>query len=53
MRSLTLNFFAPNTDDDDLKKMFERAAECAPSMVVLEDIDRAFPRNQASETKRK
>jgi hypothetical protein len=53
MRSLTLNFFAPNTDDDDLEKMFERAAECAPSMVVLEDIDRAFPRNQASETKRK
>jgi SpoVK/Ycf46/Vps4 family AAA+-type ATPase len=53
MRGLTLNFFAPNTDDDDLQKMFERAAECAPSMVVLEDIDRAFPRNQASETKSK
>jgi hypothetical protein len=53
MRGLTLNFFSPSIDDDDLEKMFERAAECAPSIVVLEDIDRAFPRNQASETKSK
>jgi SpoVK/Ycf46/Vps4 family AAA+-type ATPase len=53
MRGLTLNFFSPNTDDDDLQKMFERAADCAPSMVVLEDIDRAFPRDQASGTKSK
>ena len=53
MRGLTLNFFSPNTDDDDLQKMFERAADCAPSMIVLEDIDRAFPRDQASGTNSK
>jgi SpoVK/Ycf46/Vps4 family AAA+-type ATPase len=53
MRGLTLNFFAPSTDNCDLQRMFERAAEGAPSMVVLEDIDRAFPRDQASETKSK
>ena len=51
MRGLTLNFFSPRTDDDALETMFERAAERAPSMVVLEDIDRAFPRDQASGAK--
>ena len=51
MRGFTLNFFAQNIDDDDLQTMFERAAESAPSMVVMEDIDRAFPKNQASGTK--
>jgi ATP-dependent 26S proteasome regulatory subunit len=53
MRGLTLNFFSPVIDDDDLQTMFERAAQCAPSMVVLEDIDRAFPKNQMSGTKSK
>ena len=51
MRGFTLNFFAQNIDDDDLQTMFERAAESAPSMVVMEDIDRAFPKNQASGAK--
>jgi hypothetical protein len=27
MRGLTLNFFSPNVDDDDLQAMFERAAD--------------------------
>jgi len=53
MRGLTLNFFSPAIDDDDLQAMFERASQCAPSMVVLEDIDRAFPKNQMSGTKSK
>lgn len=47
----TLNFFSPKVDDEDLQAMFERAAENAPSMVVMEDIDRAFPKNQASGAK--
>jgi hypothetical protein len=53
MRGLTLNFFSQDVDDNDLQKMFERAAECAPSMVVLEDIDRAFPKNQAAGSRSK
>jgi ATP-dependent 26S proteasome regulatory subunit len=53
MRGLTLNFFSPDIGDNDLQAMFERAAECAPSMVVMEDIDRAFPKNQISGTKSK
>jgi hypothetical protein len=51
MRGFTMNFFASNVDDDDLQTMFERAAESAPSMVVMEDIDRAFPKDQSSGTK--
>jgi hypothetical protein len=53
MRGFTLNFFSPNVDDDDLQRMFQRAAEEAPSMVVMEDIDRAFPKDQSSGTKTK
>jgi len=40
----TLNLFACDTDDGDLTKLFEHAADCAPAMIVLEDLDRAFPR---------
>src|ERR1700733_12643484 len=53
LRGFALNFCSPHTDDDDLQNMFERAAECTPSMIILEDIDLVFPRNQASETKSK
>lgn len=53
MCGLTLNFFSPEVDDDDLQGMFERAGDCAPSLVVMEDIDRAFPKNQISGTKSK
>lgn len=51
MCGLTMNFFARNRDDNDLERLFERAAENAPSILVLEDIDRAFPRNQLSGAK--
>jgi hypothetical protein len=53
MRGLTLNFFSPNVDDDDLEAVFERAAEFAPAIVVLEDLDRVFPKNQVSGTRSK
>jgi ATP-dependent 26S proteasome regulatory subunit len=45
---LTLNFFADRIDDDSLEAMFNRAGSCAPSLIVLEDIDRAFPKQQSS-----
>ena len=45
---LTLNFFADGIDDDALEAMFNRAGSCAPSLIVLEDIDRAFPKQQSS-----
>ena len=38
-------------DDDDLYALFATAAEAAPSMVVLEDLDRAFPRHTQSKSK--
>ncbi len=52
-RSLTahsMRFFDKNADDDDLDRMFQRAADNAPSVVVLEDIDRVFPRTGQSKT---
>jgi len=45
---LTLNFFASKIDDDSLEELFDRAGRCAPSLIVLEDIDRAFPKQQDS-----
>ena len=48
MTAHTLNFLASNVEDIDLQSLFERAAEKAPAMIVMEDIDRAFPRNQAT-----
>ena len=45
---LTLNFFADGIHDDSLEAMFDRAGRCAPSLIILEDIDRAFPKQQSS-----
>ncbi len=39
----TIRLFQEHTDDANLEKMFRCAANTAPSMVVIEDIDRAFP----------
>jgi ATP-dependent 26S proteasome regulatory subunit len=36
--------FCEKTDDLYLERMFQLAASNAPSLIVLEDIDRAFPR---------
>jgi ATP-dependent 26S proteasome regulatory subunit len=41
----TLNLFTAETDDSDLTKLFDYASDCAPSLIVLEDLDRAFPRS--------
>jgi len=44
LNGCTINLFAADTDDGDLTKLFDYAADNAPSLIVLEDLDRAFPR---------
>ena len=44
----SIRLFQEHTDDVHLEKMFRLAANSAPSMVVIEDIDRAFPRVPSS-----
>jgi SpoVK/Ycf46/Vps4 family AAA+-type ATPase len=44
LNAYTLRFFDPNVDNGDLESLFERAYRDRPAMVLLEDIDRAFPR---------
>ena len=44
----TIRLFQEHTDDAHLEKMFRCAANTAPSLVVIEDIDRAFPRMPSS-----
>jgi hypothetical protein len=44
LHGCTINLFASETDDADLAKLFSYAADNAPSLIVLEDLDRAFPR---------
>lgn len=39
----SIALFCEKTDDFYLERMFQLAASNAPSLVVLEDIDRAFP----------
>ena len=44
LSAYTIRLFQENTDDAHLERMFRCAANAAPSIVVIEDIDRAFPR---------
>jgi len=46
----TINLFASDTDDGDLTNLFGYAADHAPSLIVLEDLDRAFPRGSGVRT---
>ena len=39
----SIALFSDKTDDHDLERMFQIAASHAPALIVLEDIDRAFP----------
>jgi hypothetical protein len=48
-----IRLFQEHTDDAHLEKMFRYAASSAPSLVVIEDIDRAFPRVPSSGVRRK
>jgi ATPase family associated with various cellular activities (AAA) len=40
----TLRFFDQHVDDSDLDDLFQRAVRTRPSLILLEDLDRAFPR---------
>jgi hypothetical protein len=44
----SIRLFQEQTDDVTLEKMFRCAANTAPALVVIEDIDRAFPRLPSS-----
>ena len=44
----TLRLFQPTTDDSDLERLFATAHANRPCMVVLEDLDRAFPKSEES-----
>lgn len=44
----TLRFFSPDVEDSDLDRLFDKALRDRPSIVLLEDIDRAFPRTGES-----
>ena len=47
----TLRLFDPNVDDSDLDDLFQRAVRNRPSMILLEDLDRAFPRTGGGPSK--
>ena len=47
----TIHFFDSRTDDSDLDALFARAEQNRPAVVLLEDIDRAFPKTGATKTK--
>jgi len=51
IHGFTLNFFGRRMDDEYLQFMFDQAFECAPSLIVLEDIDRAFPNYQTTQVR--
>jgi len=50
LSAYTLRLFDPHADDSDLEAVFERAAKHRPSIVLLEDLDRAFPRTGESKS---
>lgn len=45
----TLNPFRPFSDDDLLATMFREAAQSAPAVIVVEDLDRCFPADKDGE----
>jgi len=47
----TMRFFDEQADDGDLEQLFSEAADEAPAIVLLEDIDRVFPRGGESKSK--
>ena len=51
LAAYTLRLFDSRTDDEDLERVFEQAINHAPAMILLEDIDRAFPRTGESKGK--
>lgn len=44
MNAYTIRLFSPHVSDETLEKMFRDAQLTGPNMVILEDLDRAFPK---------
>jgi hypothetical protein len=51
LTAYTLRLFDSRTEDADIDRVFEQAVNHAPAMILLEDIDRAFPRTGESRSK--
>jgi ATP-dependent 26S proteasome regulatory subunit len=51
MSAYTVRLFDSRTDDEDMERLFERVVNHAPAVILLEDIDRAFPRTGESKSK--
>ncbi len=45
----TINLNSEHIDDDSLTELFEAAYANAPALIILEDIDRLFPKGAADE----
>jgi hypothetical protein len=43
----TLDLSDDEQKSSDVLRLFEKAAENTPALVILEDLDRAFPRREA------
>jgi SpoVK/Ycf46/Vps4 family AAA+-type ATPase len=44
LSAYTMRLFDRRRDDDDLDALFEKALRHRPALVLLEDLDRAFPK---------
>jgi hypothetical protein len=50
LSAFALRFFDERTNDANLDELFDAALKDRPAMVLLEDLDRAFPRDGKSHT---
>jgi hypothetical protein len=50
LSAFTMRLFDERTSDGDLDELFDAAQKERPAMVLLEDLDRAFPRTGESTT---
>jgi ATPase family associated with various cellular activities (AAA) len=51
LTAYTLRLFDSQVDDGDLDRVFERAVKHAPGIILLEDLDRCFPKTGESRSK--
>jgi hypothetical protein len=51
LTAYTMRLFDSQVDDGDLDRLFEMAVKNRPSMVLLEDLDRAFPKTGESKSR--
>jgi DNA polymerase III delta prime subunit len=51
LTAYTTRLFDSQVDDSDLDRLFELAVKNRPSMVLLEDLDRAFPKTGVTKSR--